>query len=151
MPRDTREPQEILDHITRAWVALTTAIYGLSEEQLTQAGAVGKWSVKNVMAHIGRWESVCFEILHNHLQGKQPERDYSQFLALNDEWESELLALSLPQSIELFETAHHHLFGFLSSLKPEQWNGYIRAWVTGSTWHHYEEHAEHIRTWRKTL
>jgi hypothetical protein len=149
MPKDTREPQEILDHITRARVALTSAIYGLSQEQLTQAGAVGKWSVKDVMAHVGRWESVCFEILRNHLQGKQPERDYSQFLALNDEWEAELQALSLSQAIELFETAHHHLFGFLSSLKPEQWNGYVRAWVTGSTWHHYEEHAEQILVWRK--
>src|SRR5436309_4251547 len=103
MPKDTREPQEILEHITRARVALTSGIYGLSEAQLAQTGAVGKWSVKNVMAHVGRWESVCFKILHNHLQGKQPERDYSQVLALNDEWEAELLALSLPQTIELFE------------------------------------------------
>jgi hypothetical protein len=63
-----------------------------------------------------------------------------------------LLALSLPQTIELFETAHHHLFGFLSNLQSEQWNGYVRAWVIGSTWHHYEEHAaEQIRIWRGSL
>jgi hypothetical protein len=62
--------------------------------------------------------------------------------------EAELQALSLQQATELFETAHYRLFGFLSNLNPKQWNGYIRAWVTGSTWHHFEEHAAQIRTWR---
>jgi len=54
----------------------------------------------------------------------------------------------LQQAIELFETAHYLVFGLLSSLKPEQWNGYVRAWVRGSTWHHFEEHGEQIRAWR---
>src|SRR6266566_568921 len=92
MPRDTREPQEILGHVTASRVALTSAIYGLSE--------------------------------------------------------AELQALTLQQAIELFETAHYRLFGLLSSLQPEQWNGYVRAWVRGSTWGHFEEHSEQIRAWR---
>ena len=58
MAKDTRDPQEILAHIISARVALTSAIFGLSEEELTAPGAVGKWSVKDVMAHIGRWEEV---------------------------------------------------------------------------------------------
>jgi len=149
MPRDTREPQEILAHIIRARVALTAAIYGLSTDELTRVGAVGKWSVKDVMAHVGRWETVCFDVLQDHLQGKQPAEDYSQAGAFNDKWEDELLALSLSEAIDLFETTHHRLYGFLSSLRPEQWNGYVRAWVAGSSWHHFEEHAEQIQAWRK--
>ena len=148
MPRDNREPREILEHVTRSRVELTSAMYGLSTEDLCRAGAVGKWSVKDIMAHVGRWESICYDVLQGHLQGIQPEENYSDALRFNDQWEAELQALSLPQAIELFETAHYRLFGFLSSLKPEQWNGYIRAWVTGSTWHHFEEHAEQIRSWR---
>jgi hypothetical protein len=54
------------------------------------------------------------------------------------------------EAINLFETAHHRLFGFLSGLRPEQWNGYIRAWVTGSTWHHFEARAKQIRSWRSS-
>jgi hypothetical protein len=150
MPRDTREPQEILAHITRARVALTTVMYGLSEADLLKSGAVGSWSVKDVMAHVGRWETVCFDVLEDHLRGQQPAEDYSQATIFNNRWEAELQSLSLPEAIDLFETAHHRLFGLLSSLRSEQWNGYIRAWVTGSTWHHYEEHAEQIRSWRGT-
>ncbi len=148
MPKDTREPQEILAHITAARVALTSSIYGLSEEELTTKGAVGDWSVKDVMAHLGRWEEICFDELQKYLRGEQSTEDFRDALAYNDRWEAQLQALSLQETIERFETAHYRLFGLLSSLTPEQWNGYVRAWVRGSTWHHFEEHSEQIRAWR---
>jgi hypothetical protein len=148
MPRDTREPQEILAHVISSRVALTSAIYGLSESELTREGVTGRWSVKDVMAHLGRWEEICFDELQKHLRGERSTEDYRDALPYNDRWEAELQALSLQESIELFETAHYRLFGLLSSLAPEQWNGYVRAWVRGSTWHHFEEHAEQIRAWR---
>jgi hypothetical protein len=148
MPRDTREPQEILAHVISSRVALTSAIYGLSGAELTREGATGKWSVKDVMAHLGRWEEICFDELQKHLRGERSIEDYRDALPYNDRWEAELQALSLQEAIEHFETAHYRLFGLLSSLAPEQWNGYVRAWVRGSTWHHFEEHAEQIRAWR---
>ena len=148
MPKDTREPGEILAHVTTARVALTSAIYGLSEVDLVAKGAVGTWSVKDVMAHVGRWEEVCFDELQIHLRGEPSTKDYRDALAYNDEWETELQGLSLPESIEKFETTHYRLFGLLSALTPEQWDGYVRAWVRGSTWHHFEEHGEQIRAWR---
>lgn len=149
MPRDTREPQEILDHIIKARVALTSLLYGLSEADLVKEGPVGYWSIKDVMAHIGNWEDVCFEELQTHLRGEKSTGDYRDAEALNDVWEERLRALSLSQSIELFEFAHQRLFMLLSSLRPEQWNGYVRAWAMGSTWHHFEEHAAQIRAWRE--
>lgn len=148
MPKDTREPQEILAHITAARVALTSSIYGLSEDELTTKDAVGNWSVKDVMAHVGRWEEICFNELQKHLRGEQSTEDFRDALTYNDRWEAQLQALSLQETIERFETAHYRLFGLLSSLTPDQWNGYVRAWVRGSTWHHFEEHSEQIRAWR---
>ena len=148
MPKDTRDPHEILAHVTQSRVALTSAIYGLSEAELTTPGPAGIWSVKDLMAHVARWEEVCLDELQKHLRGEPPTADYRDALPYNDQWQSELQALSLQESIEKFETAHYNLFGLLSSLTPGQWDGYIRAWVRGSTWHHFEEHAEQIRTWR---
>jgi len=148
MPKDMREPQEILAHVTASRVALTSAIYGLSEAELTMAGAVGRWSVKDVMAHLGRWEEICLAEVQKYLRGEQSTEDYRDALPYNDRWEAELHMLSLQEAIGLFETAHYRLFGHLSSLSPEQWNGYVRAWVRGSTWHHFEEHGEQIRAWR---
>jgi hypothetical protein len=100
------------------------------------------------MAHIGRWEEVCLDVLQAHFRGEKTTENYSDSLTYNDKWEAELQAYSLQEAIEHFETAHYRLFGFLSALAPEQWNGYVRAWVQGSTWHHFEEHGEQIRTWR---
>lgn len=151
MPKDTREPGEILIHVISSRVALTSTMFGLSEEQLTTPGPVGKWSVKDVMAHIGHWEEVCLEELRIHLRGERSGKDYRDAVALNDEWEAGLQALSLQESITLFETAHYQLFALLASLRPDQWNGYVRAWVQGATWHHFEEHAEQIRAWREGL
>jgi Protein of unknown function (DUF1706) len=151
MAKDTRDPQEILAHIISARVALTSAIFGLSEDRLIAPGAVGKWSVKDVMAHVGHWEGVCLEELRIHLRGESSGKDYRDVLALNDEWEAGLQALSLKESIDMFETAHYQLFGLLASLQPEQWSGYVRAWLPGATWHHFEEHSEQIRAWRQEL
>ena len=148
MPKDTREPREILAHVTASRVALTSTIYGLSEAELTMAGAVGRWSVKDVMAHLGRWEEICLAEVQKHLRGEQSTEDYRDALPYNDRWEAELHMLSLQEAIGLFETVHYRLFGLLSSLGPEQWNGYVRAWVRGSTWNHFEEHGEQIRAWR---
>ena len=80
--------------------------------------------------------------------GEPSVEDYRDALAYNDMWEAELQSLTLLEAIALFETSHYRLFGLLSSLRPEQWDGYVRAWVRGSTWHHFEEHGEQIRAWR---
>ena len=149
MPKDTRTPGEILDHVNNARLGLTSAIYGLSEADLVRPDAVGTWSVKDVMAHLGRWEEIAFQQLSAHLRGEQTPEDYRDALAYNDKWEAELQSLPLQEAIRLFEMAHYRLYGLLSSLAPEQWNGFVRAWVRGSTWHHFEEHAEEIRNWRK--
>lgn len=151
MPKDTREPQEILAHVISSRVALTSAIYGLSETELTRPDVTEKWSVKDLMAHMGRWEEICYEELQTHLQGERSDKDYRNPLPYNDEWEEELRKLTLEQAVTLFETAHYRLFALLASLRPEQWNGYVRAWVAGSTWHHFEEHGEQIRAWRNRI
>src|SRR5437588_10395171 len=127
MPKDTRTPQEILAHIISSRVALTSAIYGLSEAEMTTQHPVGKWSVKDIMAHIGRWEEICLDVLQAHVQGEKTAGDFSDFLTYNDKWEAELQAYSLQQAIQHFETAHYRLFSFLSTLAPEQWKGFVRA------------------------
>lgn len=151
MAKDTRSPQEILDHIIASRVALTSVIYGLSEAQLATAGVVGRWSVKDLLAHLGKWEEVCLTELQKHVLGEEPGGDYRDALPYNDQWEAELQALSLLETIAYFETTHARLLSFLAGLTAEQWDGYVRAWVRGSIWHHFEEHGAEIRAWRDQL
>jgi len=143
---DRRKPQEILDHITSSHATLESLIYSLDEHQQTKPGAIGKWTVKEVMAHIGHWEEIGYEVLYDFVHnGKKPTEDYTQFLEYNDKWEPELQAHALEESIHLFESGHARLFGFLSSLKDDQWSGYVRAWVPGLTYDHFDEHIKELR------
>lgn len=151
MPKDTRPPQEILDQVIISRATFMSVIYGLSEAQLAVAGVVGRWSVKDLLAHIGKWEEVCLAELRKHISHEEPGGDYRDALPYNDQWEAELQDLSLLESLVYFETAHAHLLCFLAALTPEQWDGYVRAWVRGSTWHHFEEHGAEIRAWRDQL
>jgi len=151
MPGDTRSPQEILAHVIDARVALVSVIYGLSGAELTASGAVGRWSVKDLLEHMGKWEELCLIELQKHMHGEEPGGNYRDALWYNDQWEDELQALSLLESIAFFETTHARLLLFLSRLSAEQWDGYVRAWVGGSTWQHFEEHGAEIRLWREHL
>jgi hypothetical protein len=152
MARDTRAPHEILEHIIEARVALTSALYGLSEERLTDTSAFGTWSCKEIMGHLGRWEEVCYQVIQDHLKGIEPTENYNEeFLAFNDRWEPELRALSLSKVVTLFEAAHYRLFGLLNRLQPEQWDIFVRGWTQVCTYGHFEEHTHEIQTWRKSL
>src|SRR5712691_1772654 len=85
---DRRKPQEILDQITSSHATLESLIYSLDEHQQTKPGAIGKWTVKEVMAHIGHWEEIGYEVLYDFVHnGKKPTEDYTQFLEYNDKWE----------------------------------------------------------------
>lgn len=149
MPNDTREPAEIMEHVIRSRVNLTAAIYGLSQEQLLTPGVVGRWTIKEVMAHIGRWEAICLHTLRDHIEGKPGGfLEHRDILAYNDQWEAELSKMTLLSSIMLFEQAHYQLFGFLAALQQEQWDSYVKGWVVGSCWQHFEEHTAQIFTWR---
>src|SRR5258706_14768338 len=47
---------EFLERVRAARQELNEAISGLSADELTQEGAVGGWSVKDVLAHITAWQ-----------------------------------------------------------------------------------------------
>jgi len=67
MSRENHKPRAILERITKARVALVSEIYGLSEEELGDSSAMGTWSIKESMAHLGRWEEICCEGIQGHL------------------------------------------------------------------------------------
>jgi uncharacterized damage-inducible protein DinB len=57
--------QELIISLESAQNGLEEAINSLSPEQLTATGAVGVWSVKDVLAHVAAWTARCITILFN--------------------------------------------------------------------------------------
>lgn len=65
--------EEILDALDTTRERLLLAIEPLPDEALEQPGAVGDWSVRDVLAHLAAWESELITGLMRLDQGKKPE------------------------------------------------------------------------------
>jgi len=71
MPRPTTKKQ-LLKTIEIERKALEQFLAELSPAQMTQPGTVGKWSVKDVLAHLIEWEHMVLSWQATGLQGRVP-------------------------------------------------------------------------------
>jgi uncharacterized protein (TIGR03083 family) len=137
-----------------AWEALLAQI---DEEQMLQPGAAGKWSVKDVIAHVAWGESEIAPILR------------ARVLAGSDLWnlsDDELNEITYQQNkdrplhdiVNEERQAYKALFEAVQSLSdedlndpqrfkkmPQEW----RPWqlIAGNSFKHYQDHTPSIREW----
>lgn len=64
--------KELLVALEEQREAFMDVIENLSEEQLTTPGVAGKWSVKDILSHISRWEAELVTSLWQISQGQKP-------------------------------------------------------------------------------
>src|SRR5438270_12250720 len=72
------EKQQLLKQLEKAWTAIKESYAGLSDSQLTEPGAMGTWSVKDILAHVSTWEEEALKYLPLILTGGRPPR-YSRY------------------------------------------------------------------------
>ena len=130
----------------------------LSVEQMNQPGAVGVWSVKDVLAHIAFWECYMTSILRAIARDEVPE------LAADDETErnnasvvAQYYQRSLSGVIADWQQAREDLLEQLEQLSDEDLNDPDRfPWnegrtlldrIAGNSYGHEQEHIEQLRAW----
>src|SRR5215470_6970157 len=69
------DAKELVGRIHATNIELELLASGLSVAQMNQPGAVGSWSVKDVLAHIAFWERYMANILRAAQRGEMPELD----------------------------------------------------------------------------
>lgn len=151
--------QDILDEIIGARADLVDAISGLSPDQMRQAGVVGVWSVKDVLAHIAAWGSELVTALDQVLNRRVPAiLDIEDI----DEWNDEQYHTSVRRPLEAirddFEHVHTMLLSMVEEIGERDLTDNRRFdWMEGEPlWYllaengylHEREHADEIRTWR---
>ena len=52
----------VVRYVDQSWLGSLDAPAGISEERLTEVGAVGEWSIKDVMGHVPFWDDQAFDI-----------------------------------------------------------------------------------------
>ncbi|WP_119071814.1 DinB family protein [Aggregatilinea lenta] len=155
---------DVIADLRGARESLLQAIDGLSDEQMYQVGAVGIWSVKDVLGHLVAWEA---ELVTTLARLDQYKRKVPQIVEIEDidEWNEEQYRVNVARGLDVivedFHGVHKHLVAAIEALDERMLED-NRAWpwmegeplsyliAENATWHE-QEHADDIRQWREEV
>jgi hypothetical protein len=155
--------QDIFDELISARADLLDAIDGLTPEQMRQPFAVGKWSVKDVLAHLTAWESELVTALNQ----VQDSSRTPQIVLIDDidEWNEEQYHVSARRPLEAILDDLHGVHGILRQMITDYPDKRLLDnrqfdWMEGEALSylieenatlHEREHAGDIRAWREEV
>jgi hypothetical protein len=121
---------------------------------MTKPGAVGGWSVKDLIAHVTWWEEEALAHLPVILAGGRPPRysvTYGGIDAFNAQMAEKKRDLPLAQALRERDETHRRLLAFLETVPEEHIarETRFRRRLRLDTYGHYRLHAEGIRAWRE--
>ena len=149
---------ELIRQIRATSTRMELLLAQLSVAEINQPGAVGVWSVKDVLAHIAFWELYAVNILRSIARGETP------LLPADDETERKNASVvaqyyqrSLAAVISDWQQAREDMLDALEDLDDEVLNdpNYF-PWsagrslldrIAGNSFDHEQEHIEQIRAW----
>jgi uncharacterized protein (TIGR03083 family) len=150
---------ELLDQIRAERQRLEEVLAALTPNQMLQAGASGKWTVKDVLAHISVWERRMLSWIRSHLRGESPEVPLPWDVErMNAETYAQVKDKPLAEVLEEFHQSYRDALALAESLSEEQLKTiYINTWPMAPLWlgvaantnWHYKEHRESIEAWLK--
>ena len=153
---------ELITLIRETSTRMELLLAQLSVAEINQPGAVGVWSVKDVLAHIGFWERYGANIIRDAMRGSTPD------LVADDETErnnasvvAQYYQRSLAAVIADWQQAREDLLEEIEGLADVDLNDPDRfPWsegrtlldrLTGNSFGHEQEHIEQIRAWMKPV
>jgi uncharacterized protein (TIGR03083 family) len=153
----TSDPQikKLVAKVDAAWAALQESYAGLADAQLMEPGAMGGWSVRDILAHVTTWEEEALKHLPLIIAGGRPPRyvTYGGIDAFNAQMMEQKRGLSLADVRRQMDDTHRRLIAFIESAPAGQFTQETRARrrLRLDTYGHYPLHAEAIRAWRDGL
>ncbi len=151
---------EMLDELAAARADLSSALDGLTSDQMMRPGVVGFWSIKDLLAHLVAWESELVTALNQAQSNKRPS-----ILRIDDidEWNEEQYHTNARRLLDAvmadFEGVHHMLLSMVQDYDERALIDNRRyPWMEGealtylieeNATFHEREHAEDIRAWRE--
>ena len=149
---DDRE--ELLKDLEQARDELRASYEGLSDEQMVQPGAVGEWSVKDVLSHVASWEEVALPDLARIARGDVPTLATIDLYSFNfDPFNAMIMslrqALPLEQVLRELDIVRAEFTAAVGRL-PESAlvEGQFARILVQITAEHDREHTQHILQWR---
>jgi hypothetical protein len=145
--------EQLLRKIQVSWQDLLGSYAGLADRELLQAGVVGAWSVRDIIAHVTVWEEELMKHLPLIVAGGRPPK-YSDLHGGIDAFNAKMTEakrrLSLAEVLRERDRTHARLLRAVCELPEDQVRTDTRARrrVRLDAYGHYPIHAAAIRRWR---
>jgi hypothetical protein len=145
--------EQLLTKLDKEWRTFRDSYAGLSEAQLTTPGVTGKWSVRDILAHVSTWEEEALKSLPLILAGGRPPTYRAQYGGIdgfNAQMTEKKRALSLNDVLKQADEIHQRLIEYLLTVPEEQFTREtrFRRRLRLDTYSHYPKHAGAITNWR---
>ena len=147
--------ERLFERLESRWRELHDAFNGLSCDALLEPGVVGRWSIRDVLAHVTTWEGEALKALPVILDGGPLPRYstlYGGIDAFNAQSQERKRGLTLEQVLKGLEETHQRLLSFMESVPDAAFareNRFLKR-LRQDAYAHYREHARQICAWRKT-
>lgn len=151
MPRPITK-SELISESEKEYAALEKFLAPLTPQQMLQPGALGEWSVKDVLAHLFEWQQLFFGWYAAGERGETPALPaagykWSQIPALNQAIYEKHRDIPLEDIFARFRASHQQTMQLVEVLTEEQlftpkiysWTNANRlaAYITANTSSHY--------------
>jgi hypothetical protein len=143
---------QLLQRLDKAWLEFKESYAGLSDSRLLEPGVQGRWSVRDILAHVTTWEEEALTHLPLILKGGRPPR-YSTRYGGIDAFNA--LMTERKQGLPLFEVrrqldeVHGRLIDYVGHAPEELFTREtrFRRRLRLDAYGHYPKHARAIRAW----
>ena len=151
---------QVRDSLARERAKLLAALEGLSEGELTRSGAVGRWSVRDVLAHILAWEEEAVTRLDllaaERPQDFAPITNAEELESWNARAHERNAGLPLAEVMRRLEEVQGRILVGLDSLSDERLSTDegpvpVHNWLPECTYVHEQEHCADILAWRRSI
>ena len=144
--------ERLFQRIDAAWQELQDAIDGLSEESMLAPGAIGEWSVRDLLAHVATWEEEALKALPIIVEGGKLPRYASQggIDAFNARQQEAKRHLSLQRLLQEMNAAHQRLLALVDRVPESAYatEGRFLRRLRLDAISHWRSHAQDVRRWR---
>jgi len=153
--------QEVVKALEESRKQFLGALEGLDENDFTEPGVVGAWSIKDVLYHLTMWESEMVKLLWQASQGQEPstaQLSGEDPDALNSAWAIQGADRALETIMEDFHSVGKQAIRRVNELQKEDFedperfswldNQPLWTWIAQDSFNHEKEHSEQILAWR---
>jgi hypothetical protein len=133
-----------------AFARLMRPTLGLPPAQMEEPMAEGKWSFKDLAAHLILWDGLVIRALEKINQGETFDwAPYADYDAQNAEAVARLHASPLKRVLSELRVTHSTVIEAVRRVPDEKLceNGEIPEWLLSNVPEHYEHHVPQVEEW----